>query len=48
MEIFRAVENILLVVAQTAQASQTWSRSDWEDPDVSAMQDQWRAKPTTG
>lgn len=45
MEIFPTVENILLVVAQTAQASQTWS--DREDPDVSAMQDQWPAKPTT-
>ena len=45
MEIFPAVENILLVVALTAQASQTWA--DREDPDVSAIQDRWLAKPTT-
>ena len=45
VEIFPTVENILLVVAQTAQASQRWS--DREDPDVSAMQDLWLAKPTT-
>jgi hypothetical protein len=45
MEIFPSVGNILLVVAQTAQASQTWA--DREDPDVSAIQDRWLAKPTT-
>jgi hypothetical protein len=36
MEIYPTVENILLVVVQTAQASPTWS--DREDPDVSAIE----------